>query len=70
MTTRKTTSKRPRGRGRPPFEDDAMVQLAIRFPKPMLAAIDKMIVGRLDRPDRSAVIRELIAEALTVKKRR
>ena len=47
-----------------------MVQLAIRFPKPMLTAIDKVIAGRLDQPDRSAIIRELIAEALAARRGR
>ena len=70
MTARKTTKKRNRPRGRPSLGDDAMEQLAIRFPKPMLAAIDEIIVGRLDRPDRSAIIRELIAEALQARGRR
>ena len=47
-----------------------MEQLAIRFPREMLAAIDEIIVGRLDRPDRSQIIRELIAEGLEARKRR
>jgi metal-responsive CopG/Arc/MetJ family transcriptional regulator len=56
--------KRPRGR---PPSDAIMEQIAIRFPKPMLAAIDEMMRGRLDRPDRSAVIRELLAEAIAAR---
>lgn len=51
-------------RGRPPVGDTTMQQIAIRLPKPMLSAIDEMIAGRLDQPERSAIIRELIAEAL------
>lgn len=58
----KTTKRRPRGR--PAKGDDTMEQIAIRFPKPMLALVDEIVVGRLDRPDRSSVIRELVAEAL------
>ena len=41
-----------------------MEQIAIRFPKTMLALVDEIVAGRLDRPDRSSVIRELVAEAL------
>ena len=43
---------------------DAMEQIAIRFPRPMLGMVDEIIAGRLDRPDRSSIIRELVAEAL------
>ena len=41
-----------------------MEQIAIRFPRPMLGMVDEIIAGRLDRPDRSSIIRELVAEAL------
>lgn len=41
-----------------------MTPVMIRFPHELMAAIDAQIAGRLDRPDRSGVIRELIAEAL------
>ena len=41
-----------------------MEQIAIRFPRPMLALVDEIVAGRLDRPDRSSIIRELVAEAL------
>jgi metal-responsive CopG/Arc/MetJ family transcriptional regulator len=47
-----------------------MEQIAIRFPKPMLAAIDDIIAGRFDQPDRSGIIRELLAEALEMRARR
>ena len=46
-----------------------MEQIAIRFPKPMLAAVDAIIVDRLDQPDRSSIIRELVAEALQARGR-
>jgi metal-responsive CopG/Arc/MetJ family transcriptional regulator len=45
----------------------SMHQIALRLPKPMLAAIDAIVSGRLDQPDRSAIIRELLAEALTAR---
>ena len=50
--------------GRPPLGDTSMQQTTLRLPKPMLAAIDELLVGRLDQPDRSTIIRELLAEAL------
>lgn len=36
----------------------------VRFPAEMLQQIDDIAADRLDRPERSGVIRELIAEAL------
>jgi hypothetical protein len=53
-----------RGPGRPPKEDEPMVQLAIRFPKRMIDAIDEIRAGRLDSPDRAVVIREMVAKGL------
>ena len=41
-----------------------MEQIAVRLPKPMLAAIDEIRNSQLDPPDRAAVIRRLLAEAL------
>ena len=59
-----------RPRGRPPKGGEVMEQIAIRFPKPMLATVDAMIAGRLDQPDRSSIIRELVAEALLARGRK
>jgi Arc/MetJ-type ribon-helix-helix transcriptional regulator len=42
--------------------------LAFRFPEPMLEEIDAIVASRLDRPDRSAVVRELLAEALMARR--
>jgi hypothetical protein len=56
--------------GRPPIGDTSMHQIALRLPKPMLAAIDEMLADRLDQPERSAIIRELLAEALAARKKR
>jgi Arc/MetJ-type ribon-helix-helix transcriptional regulator len=44
-----------------------MVQIAIRFPRPILEKVDEIVAGRLDRPDRSSVIRQLVAEALEIR---
>jgi metal-responsive CopG/Arc/MetJ family transcriptional regulator len=44
----------------------AMTQIAIRFPNDVLEAVDEIVASRpLERIDRSAIIRELVAEALT-----
>jgi hypothetical protein len=59
-----------RSRGRPPAGDDTMQQIALRLPKPLLAAIDEFTEGRLDAPDRSAIIRELLAEAVAARRKR
>jgi hypothetical protein len=42
--------------------------LALRFPGPMLKEIDGIATSRFDQPDRSAVIRELLAEALEARR--
>jgi metal-responsive CopG/Arc/MetJ family transcriptional regulator len=47
-----------------------MTPVMIRFPHEMMAEIDAQTAGRLDRPDRSGVIRELIAEALDARAKR
>jgi metal-responsive CopG/Arc/MetJ family transcriptional regulator len=43
--------------------------LALRFPGPMLEEIDGIAARRFDQPDRSAVIRELLAEALEARRK-
>jgi len=45
-----------------------MSPVMIRFPPEMLAEIDAMLAERLDKPDRSGFIRELIAEAITARR--
>jgi hypothetical protein len=60
-----------RGRGRPPInQGEVMIQLAIRFPPPMIEAIDAIRADRLDCPDRAVIIRELVARALEDGKKR
>lgn len=44
-----------------------MKQIALRLPLQMLVAIDNLRRGRMDRPDRTAMIRELLAQALEAK---
>ena len=54
-----------RGRGRPPKGDDTMLQpVTIRLPKEMDEEIERRRMRRLDRPDKSTLIRELLAKAL------
>jgi len=38
----------------------------VRIPERMLQAIDKIRAARLDRPSRSTMIRELLANALEI----
>ena len=47
-----------------------MQQIAIRLPKPLLAAVDELMEGRLDQPERSAIIRELLAEAVAARNKK
>lgn len=42
----------------------------IRLPEAMLAEIEAICAGRLDAPDTSSVIRELLAEALAARRAR
>jgi Arc/MetJ-type ribon-helix-helix transcriptional regulator len=65
------TSKPKRGPGRPPKEGKAMMTpIPVRFPEEMIEAIEAIQAKRMDRPEKSAVIRELVAEALTARKRK
>jgi hypothetical protein len=57
---------RPRGR---PFKGDAglMKPISIRFPPPMMKEIEAIQSARMDAPELSAIVRELVAEALTAR---
>jgi hypothetical protein len=56
---------RKAGPGRKPIEGVAMATpIAIRFSPKMLAAIDMVRAKRIDGPDKSTTIRELVVEAL------
>ena len=56
-----------RSRGRPAGE--TMKQIAVRFPEAMLDAIDEIVEARIDKPERSAIIRELVADGLAARKK-
>ena len=61
------TPKSPpaRGRGRPSIRADERLELVqARFPLAMIEAIDALCEARLDKPGRSAMIRELVALGL------
>ena len=56
--------------GRPAMQPEArMGAIAVRFPAEMLAEIDAVRADRLDAPDRSSMIRELVAEALVARRK-
>jgi hypothetical protein len=44
--------------------------LALRVPEPMLEEIDGIAASRPDRPDRSSLVRELLAEGLAAHRKR
>ena len=41
-----------------------MRPIPVRFPEVMIAEIEAIMAARMDQPDKGAVIRELVAEAL------
>lgn len=58
-------AKKPRP-GTEPIYDEAMPEgVNVRFPKEMLEKIDRLRHRRIDKPNRSVMIRELVASALT-----
>lgn len=61
--------KHSKKRGRPPLGGKPMVQLAVRFPDEMLDEIDGIVADRYGQADRTAIIRELVAQALTDRKK-
>lgn len=40
----------------------------VRFPLELLAEVDAMAAARLDKPERSGMIRELVAEAILIRR--
>lgn len=54
--------------GRPRIGKTVMRQIAIRLPDEMIADVDRIIEQRFGEGDRTAVIRELVAEALAARK--
>ena len=61
--TPKTPPARPRGRPSIPAEERLEI-VQVRFPLPMIEEVDATCNARLDKPGRSAMIRELVALGL------
>jgi hypothetical protein len=61
----KQPQKRPRGR--PSLAGERMPKLDVRVPNHILDAIDQIREQRFDKPDRSAIVRELLGEALVAR---
>jgi hypothetical protein len=57
--------------GRPPKYGRAMLHspISLRLPAPVVEQIDAIVASRMDQPDRTAVIRELIVEALMAREK-
>ena len=60
------TQSRPRGR--PRKHSTLLEPITIRLPEPMAAEIEQIQSSRRDAPDKSQVIRELLAHALESRK--
>lgn len=41
-----------------------LAPITIRLPEPMMQRIEALQAGRMDQPDKSQIIRELLAKAL------
>ena len=44
-----------------------MTPIPVRFPDEMIEAIEAIQAERMDRPEKAAIIRELVAEALSAR---
>lgn len=63
--------EKKRGRGRPPAGEALLAEaLTVRFPGPMMREIEAIRASRLDAPEKGAVIRELVAEAIEARRKR
>lgn len=47
-----------------------MRPIAVRFPEPMRAELERIQAGRMDQPELSAIVRELVAEAIQARGKR
>lgn len=64
----KSPQRRP-GRPSKPDHERAGV-ISVRFPPPLLDALDEIVAARLDGADRSAVIREFVADGVQRQQKR
>lgn len=57
--------------GRPPKGEKAMMTpIAVRFPPVMREQLERIKAERMDGPEISAIVRELVAEALQARSKR
>lgn len=57
--------------GRPPKGEKAMMTpIAVRFPPAMREQLERIKAERMDGPEISAIVRELVAEALQARSKR
>ena len=62
--------RRKRDRRNTRFTGKPHAELAVRFPAEIMDGIDAIIAERFGQADRTAIIRELVAEALQGRKRK
>lgn len=64
-------TKAVRRPGRPAMKaNERAGQVAVRFPPSLIERVDEVRLARLDQPDRSTIIRELVALGLEALERR
>ncbi len=62
----KTDTKRKPGR--PPKGAESLYErLNIRMPRSIMREVERIQMSRMDQPDKAAIIRELLAEALSAR---
>ena len=59
--------RKPGRTGRPRLAE-VIDRVTVTMPRAMIEVIDAMREARLDRPDRAAMVRELIAEAVAARR--
>lgn len=64
-------SAKPKGKmGRPLVAAKPMKQIAIRLTDEIIAGVDAIVAERFGQADRTAVIRELLSQALDARRRK
>lgn len=62
--------QRKSGRTGRPRLAESIERVTVTMPRAMIEIIDAMREARLDRPDRAAMVRELIAEAVSARQQK
>lgn len=66
---RTARAAKPRTVGRPEKpEAERLDVVPIRFPRPLLEAVDALARADIERPTRSVMVRRLVAEAIAARK--